>query len=77
MEDKYSGILTNFCKFFFWGRRVWGGLKAESVSGGVEDPWIVVGALHARVQSQRLSGQLPGGEGAGIWQGTERLTLNK
>ena len=77
MEDKYSGILTNFCKFFFWGRRVWGGLKAESVSGGVEDPWIVVGALYARVQSQRLSRQLPGGERAGIWQGTERLTLNK
>jgi len=53
MEDKYSGISTNFCKFFF-SVGVWG-LKAESVSGWVEDPGVVVGALHACVQSQRLS----------------------
>lgn len=41
---------------------------AEAVASGVKDPRVVVGALHASEQSQGLSGQLPGGQGAGVGQ---------
>jgi len=51
-------------------------LEAEPVAGGVEDPGVVVGALHAGVQPQRLPGQLPCGQGAGVGQRAEWLTLD-
>lgn len=51
-------------------------LEAEPIAGGVEDPGVVVGALHAGVQSQRLPGQLPRGQGTGVGQRAEWLTLD-
>ena len=50
-------------------------LEAEPVAGGVEDPGVEVGALHAGVQPQCLPGQLPRGQGTGIGQRAEGLTL--
>ena len=50
-------------------------LKAEPVAGGVQDPGVIVGALHAGVQPQRLPGQLPRGQWAGVGQGAEWLAL--
>ena len=50
-------------------------LEAEPVAGGVQDPGVVVGALHAGVQPQRLPGQLPRGQWAGVRQGAEWLAL--
>jgi hypothetical protein len=50
---------------------LWGtppGLKIESLAGGVQQPGVVVGALEAGVQAQRLSGQLSRGQGAGVGQ---------
>lgn len=49
---------------------------AEAVTSGVEDPGVVVGALHASEQSQGLSGQLPGGQGASVGQRAEGLSLD-
>ncbi len=43
-------------------------LEGEAVTGGVQDPGVVVGALHARVQPECLSRQLPRVEWARIWQ---------
>ena len=43
-------------------------LEGESVAGGVEDPGVVLGALLARVQSQRLIGQLPRAHRARVGQ---------
>ena len=78
------------CLFQWTGRRIsgidgrvrldmaWRGgalLEAEPVSCGVQDPGVVVGALHAGVQAQRLPGQLPRGQGAGVGQRAEGLTL--
>lgn len=51
-------------------------LEAEPVAGGVQDPGVVVGALHAGVQPQRLPGQLPRGQWAGVRQGAEWLALD-
>ncbi len=42
--------------------------EAESVSCGVQEPWVVVGTLHAGVQPQSLSRQLPGGQRARVGQ---------
>ena len=50
-------------------------LEAEPIAGGVEDPGIVVGALHAGVQPQCLPGQLPRGQGTGVGQRAVRLAL--
>ncbi len=47
-------------------------LEREPVAGGVQDPGVVVGALHAGVQADRLPGQLAGVERAGVGQGAER-----
>ena len=41
-------------------------LEAESVASGVEDPGVVVGAFHARVQPQGLAWQLAGAQWAGV-----------
>ena len=43
-------------------------LEGESVAGGVEDPGVVLGALLARVQPQRLIGQLPRAHRARVGQ---------
>ena len=50
-------------------------LEAEPVAGGVEDPGVIVGALHAGVQSQCLPGQLPCGQRARVGKRAEWLTL--
>ena len=40
----------------------------EAVSGGVEDPWVLLGALLTRVQSQGLAWQLPRAHGTRVGQ---------
>ncbi len=50
--------------------------EAEPVSGGIEQPGVVVGALHARVESKRLSGELPSRQRARIGQRAVGLALN-
>ena len=52
-----------------------GGLEAKAVSCGVDQPGVVVRALHAGVEAQGLAGQLAAGEGAGVWQGAVGLAL--
>ena len=49
--------------------------KGEPVAGGIQDPGVVVGALHAGVESQGLAGQLPRGHGAGVGQRAEGLAV--
>ena len=36
-------------------------LEVEPVAGGIQQPWVVVGALHTRVESQGLAGKLSDG----------------
>ena len=48
-------------------------LEGESVAGGVEDPGVVLGALLARVQPQRLVGQLPRAHRARVGQRAQLL----
>lgn len=50
-------------------------VRSETVAGWVEQPWIVVGALHAGEQTKGFAGKLPGGQGAGVRKGTVGLTL--
>lgn len=50
--------------------------EGEVVSGRILDPWVVVGALDASMKTNRFSWKLPGGQWAGVWQGTDRLTLD-
>lgn len=72
MEDKYSGSSADLASWIGNVRF----LKAKTIPGGVQDPGVVVGALHTSVQSQSLSRQLPGGKGAGVGEATERLALH-
>ena len=51
-------------------------LEAEPIAGGVEDPGVVVGALHAGVQPQGLSRQLAGAQRARVGQGAVGLALD-
>ena len=51
-------------------------LERESISGGVKDPGIVVGTLHAGVKSVSLPWQLPGTQGTGVGKGAVGLTLH-
>jgi len=51
-------------------------LVGESITGGIQNPRVVVGALHASVESEDFSGQFSGGKRAGVGQGTERLALD-
>ena len=51
-------------------------LEGEAVARGIQDPGVVVGALHAGVQPQGLPGQLPRVERAGVGQGAVRLALH-
>ena len=50
--------------------------ERKPVSSGVQNPGIVVGAFHTRMQSKGFTGQLSGRQRTGVWQGTVRLTLN-
>ena len=50
--------------------------EAESVAGGVKDPGIVVGTLHAGMQTMGEARQLPGTERTGVGQGAVRLALH-
>ena len=59
----------------WWGGGGGGGLEAEAVAGGVKDPGVEVGALHAGVQPQRLAGQLAGRQRARVGQRAVRLAL--
>lgn len=54
------------------GRR----LNREAIASGIEDPGIVVGALHAREEAQSLAGQLARGQRAGVGQGAVGLALD-
>lgn len=51
-------------------------LKGEPVSRGVQDPWVIVGALHTSVQTEGFAGEFPRVEGARVGQGAVRLTLD-
>lgn len=51
-------------------------LEGEVVAGGVLYPRVVLRALHAGVQADGLAGQLPGGQGAGVGQRAEGLSLD-
>jgi hypothetical protein len=50
-------------------------LEGESISSGVKNPGVVVGALHASVESQCFARQLPGVQGARVGQGAVGLAL--
>lgn len=50
-------------------------VRGETVAGWVEQPWIVVGALHAGEQTKSFAGKLSGGQRAGVREGTVGLTL--
>lgn len=50
-------------------------VRGETVAGWVEQPWIVVGALHAGEQTKGFAGKLSGGQRAGVRKGTVGLTL--
>jgi len=49
---------------------------AEACAGGIDDPGVVAGARHASVQSDGLSGQLPGAEGTGVGNVAGGLALD-
>jgi hypothetical protein len=51
-------------------------LETEPVSCGVQDPWVVVGALHACVEAKSFSRKLSGVEGARIGEGAIGLPLD-
>ena len=50
--------------------------EGETVTSGILDPGVVVGAFDAGVQSEGLPGQLASGEGAGVGKAAERLALD-
>lgn len=50
-------------------------VRGETVAGRVEQPWIVVGALHASEQAKGLAWKLPGGQWAGVRKGAVGLAL--
>ena len=51
-------------------------LETEPVSCGVQDPWVVVGALHACVETKSFSRKLSGVEGARVGEGAIGLPLD-
>ena len=51
-------------------------LEGETVTRGIQDPGVVVGALHAGVQPQGLPGQLPRVERAGVGERAVGLALH-
>ena len=51
-------------------------LEAEAVPCGVEDPGVVVGALHAGVQAVGEAGELAGAQRARVGQRAVGLTLH-
>lgn len=51
-------------------------LERESVSGGIQDPRVVVGAFHASVESKSFSGKFSRRQRARIRQGAVSLTLD-
>lgn len=71
-------MVYDFQTFFFFlvGRLVpFRVLLEETFAGGVVQPGVVVGAGHAGVQAERLSGQFLGAEGTGVRNATVGLTL--
>lgn len=51
-------------------------LGGEAISSWVQDPWVVVGALHASEETQSLTGQFAGRQRAGVREGTVGLSLD-
>lgn len=51
-------------------------LGGEAIAGGIEDPGVVVGALHAGEETQGFTGQFAGGERAGVREGAVGLSLD-
>lgn len=51
-------------------------LGREAISSWVQDPWVVVGALHASEETEGLTGQFTGGQRTGIREGTVGLSLH-
>ena len=66
-----SDVITEY--YWSW----YHSLEGEAVAGGVKDPGIILGTLHAGVQTVSLPGQLPGAQGAGVGQGAEGLALHQ
>lgn len=50
--------------------------EAKSVARGIQQPRVIVGAFHAGVQPQGLSGQFSGGQRARVGQGAIGLALH-
>ena len=70
--NKIKGTTNVEHSIMFKARRDWtdiiSALEGEAVSGGVQDPGVLLGALLARVQPQGLSRQLPRVHRAGVGQ---------
>ena len=52
-------------------------LEVESLAGRVIDPGVVLGTGHTSVQPELCSGDLPGGDGAGVGEGAGGLTAGQ
>lgn len=50
-------------------------VRGETVASWIEQPRIVIGTLHAGEEAKGFSRKLPGGQGAGVWQGAVGLSL--
>ena len=51
-------------------------LERKSVTGGIKDPRVIIGAFHTSVQSQGFAGQFSGCPGARVRQRAVGLTLD-
>lgn len=50
--------------------------SGETISRGVEDPWVVVGAFHASEEPDGLSWEFPGGKRARVGKGAFGLSFD-
>uniref|UniRef100_A0A8D8RI84 Secreted protein n=1 Tax=Cacopsylla melanoneura TaxID=428564 RepID=A0A8D8RI84_9HEMI len=51
-------------------------LGRESITSGIQDPWVVVGTLHTGEQTNGLSWQFSGGQGTCVGQRTVWLSFD-
>lgn len=70
LKDKVFADLKILVALFFCC------LVGETITGRIEDPWVVVRTLHAGVKAEDLSWQFSCGQWASIGQGAERLSFN-
>lgn len=47
----------------------------ESISSWINNPRVVIRALHTGVEADRFSGQFSGSAGTSVWQRAQRLSL--